>query len=44
MNRMIELSPRLAAVGRMVPPGLPLVDVGTDHAPLPGPPTCARGR
>ena len=35
MDRMIELSPRLAAVGRLVPPGLPLVDVGTDHAYLP---------
>lgn len=35
MNRRIELSPRLAAVGRMVPRGLPLIDVGTDHAYLP---------
>ena len=35
MSRMIELSPRLAAVGRMVPTGLSLVDVGTDHAYLP---------
>ena len=35
MDRMIELSPRLAAVGRLVPGGAPLVDVGTDHAYLP---------
>lgn len=35
MERKIELSPRLAAVGELIPEGLPLVDVGTDHAYLP---------
>ena len=32
MNRMIELTPRLAMVARLVPQGVALVDVGTDHA------------
>lgn len=35
MNRMIELTPRLAMVARLVPQGAALVDVGTDHAYLP---------
>lgn len=35
MNRMIELTPRLAMVARLVPQGVALVDVGTDHAYLP---------
>ena len=35
MNRMIELTPRLAMVARLVPQGVAMVDVGTDHAYLP---------
>ena len=35
MNRTIELTPRLAMVARLTPPGAVLVDVGTDHAYLP---------
>lgn len=32
---MIHLSPRLAAVAALVPPGASVIDVGTDHAMLP---------
>ena len=32
---MIHLSPRLAAVAALVPPGARVIDVGTDHAMIP---------
>lgn len=32
---MIHLSPRLAAVAALVPPGAAVIDVGTDHAMIP---------
>lgn len=32
---MIHLSPRLAAVAALVPPGSAVIDVGTDHAMIP---------
>lgn len=32
---MIHLSPRLAAVAALVPPGASVIDIGTDHAMIP---------
>ena len=32
---MIHLSPRLAAVAALVPPGAAVIDIGTDHAMIP---------
>ena len=34
-ERLFGLSPRLAALARLVPSGVPMADVGTDHALLP---------
>lgn len=31
----MELSPRLAAIASLIPPGSPVADIGTDHALLP---------
>ncbi len=31
----MELSPRLAAIVKLIPPGFPVADIGTDHAMLP---------
>lgn len=33
--KQLDLSPRLAAIAALVPPGAKVADVGTDHAYLP---------